>query len=241
MKRDPTDFHLSDSVSADELKGYFAGAASWRDDRVSAANRMVRNQRWVIGALMLTLLAATAAIPMLLPLRTTETVVVRVDSSTGIVDSIVRQTDIAKSHDELSTDYFVRKYVNLRENYTRNQIEPAYEKLQFLTSEPQRPALKTALQFSNPNGPYAKFGESGTRAIRIKSVSRLGPNIMQVRFFATDQVAGITEESHFISTLEYAYQGEPTTESAREVTPFGFVVTSYRRNVEALATKATNP
>ncbi|MGH1453398.1 MAG: virB8 family protein [Paracoccaceae bacterium] len=234
MKRDPTDFQPHEPVSAEELKSYFAGAASWRDDRVSAADRMVRNQRWVIGGLMLTLLATAAAIPILLPLKTIETVIVRVDSSTGIVDSIVRQKDIPKTHDELATEYFIRKYVNLRENYTRNQIEPAYEKLQFMTSEQQRPNLREALRFANPAGPYAKFGESGTRKINIKSVARLGPNIMQVRFFAIDRVAGITEEQHFISTLEYAYEGKPSTESAREVTPFGFVVTSYRRNVEAV-------
>lgn len=186
---------------------------------------------------MTVLIATGSAIPMLLPLKTVESVVIRVDSTTGIVDSIVRQTDIAKTENELATDYFVRKYVNLRENYTRNQIEPAYERLQYMTGEKQRANLREDLRFANPTGPYAKFGETGTRSIQVKSVSRLGPNIMQVRFYAIDRVAGITDEQHFIATIEYTYQGKPTTESAREVTPFGFVVTSYRRNIEAVKTK----
>ena len=224
---------MSGVVAPRESREYFAQARTWLDDRLGRAERLVRLQSWMIALLGAVAICLSGALIMLMPLKETVPFVVRVDAATGIVDNIVRVTGSQMTQEEAVTRYFVRRYVMLRESYTRSQIEPAFREMVLLTTAPKRQALQQEYAFASPSSPYKRLGEQGTRSIQVKSVSRIAANVFQVRFLATEQIAGIERSSHRVASIEYEYQKTPERESSLTVNPLGFVVTGYRTDVEA--------
>ena len=67
----------------DDLKAYFAEAASWDHDRLIAANRSKRLAWIVAGAASGLAITGVAAIAMLAPLKTVAPYVITVDKATG--------------------------------------------------------------------------------------------------------------------------------------------------------------
>lgn len=225
---------IQDEVLIGEESRYFEQAQNWNDDRVSRAEKTVSRQRWLIGALTCLCGGCMGALLLLLPLKRVEPFLVRVDNATGIVNTVVSLKNAKRDYSEETTRYFIKKYINLRENYARNDIERSFRQMAVMTHEPLRAPLKKAYAFATPGSMYQQFGEKGTREITIKSTSRLGTNVFQVRFFATEAMSGIEKIVHYVSTIEYEYQDTPRTEAARAVTPLGFTVTAYRRVQEAV-------
>ena len=74
---------------------------------------------------------------MMLPLKTTDVRLVRVDSSTGIVDQVVKLADAKETYDEAMTKFFLRRVVALRETYTRAQLQNNYDQSVLFTA-PER-------------------------------------------------------------------------------------------------------
>lgn len=225
---------MSDGVDPRKAREYFAQARNWLNDRLGRAERIVRLQSWIIGLLGTVTLTLGVALSMLVPLKQAVPFVVRVDSATGIVDNVVRVTGAEMTQEEAVTRYFVRRYVSLRENYTRSQIELAFREMALLTTAAKRSTLQKEYAFASASSPYKRFGEQGTRTIQIKNVSRVATNVFQVRFVAVEQTSGIERSSHQVATVEYEYQRAPEKESSLTVNPLGFVVTGYRIDVEAV-------
>lgn len=221
-------------VRQGEEEAYFEQAQDWSQDRVSKAEKTISRQRWLIGSLVVLSGGLMGALLMLLPLKQVEPFLVRVDSSTGIVNTVVSLRNAQRDYSEETTRYFIKKYVNLRENYARNDIERAFRQMAVMTHEPLRAPLKKQFAFQTPGSMFQQFGDKGTREITIKSTSRLARNVFQVRFFATEALAGVEKLIHYVATIEYEYQDTPKTEAARAVTPLGFTVTAYRRVQEAV-------
>lgn len=220
-------------VDRSNEKAYYAQARSWAEDRAGRAERVIRTQKWMIATLSLVALTLGAALVMLVPLKQAIPYVVRVDASTGIVDNVVRVTGSQMTEEEAVTRYYVRRYVALRENYTRSQIEPAFREMALLTTAQRRTELQKEFAFTSATSPYKRFGEQGTRTIRIKNVSRVAGSVYQVRFLAIEAQLGVEKTTHHVATIEYEYQRMPEKESVLGVNPLGFVVTSYRSDEEA--------
>src|SRR5580704_14811263 len=76
------------AVSTQSLDDYFAQAASWDSDRYLQAARSERRAWFAALGGWLCALASTLAVALLVPLKRVEPYVVRVDSSTGVVDVV---------------------------------------------------------------------------------------------------------------------------------------------------------
>ncbi|MEJ1961784.1 MAG: VirB8/TrbF family protein [Gammaproteobacteria bacterium] len=79
-----------------ELKAYFEEAASWDADRAAIARRRACVAWWVAGTASVCALLSVSTLFVVMPLKTTEPFLVRVDSRTGIIDSVPRLSDAAK-------------------------------------------------------------------------------------------------------------------------------------------------
>jgi type IV secretion system protein VirB8 len=225
-----------DPIPASEASRYFVEARAWTDDVVARERRVIRAQRWLLVIFGLLAILLAAALVLLIPLKRIEPYLVRVDSSTGIVDNVVRVDETRLSGDDAIRRYFVRRYVALRENYTRLQIEPAFREMALLTAPAERDALRKTFAFAAETSPYKRFGELGTREIVIKTSPPIAPNVIQVRFVATERLHGITRVSHHVATVEFEFQHVKDRESrVLDVNPLGFVVTRYRSDLEAVA------
>src|ERR1700730_17346946 len=98
------------------LDGYFKEAASWDDDRVSAACRSARNAWCVAGAGWICALTGGASLLLLMPLKRVDPFVVRVDNSTGIVDIVPVYSGDAGA-DQSVTRYFLTHYITICERF----------------------------------------------------------------------------------------------------------------------------
>jgi len=219
-------------VTKEEEEAYFRAARSWDDDRVASAMKS-RRAAWVVAGGACTVAALLAlAVAAMTPLRRVEPYLVRVDSATGIVDNVIRVRDAKLGQDEVMNRYFLRKYVMLRQSYTRQQVQTNFDQLVLLSAPKERIKLKSEWQLSSPTSPYARYGELGTAEVKITNVTFLAPNIGQIRSVITERKNGIETKRHMISTIEFEYTAAPASEAARAVNPLGFQETSWRSDEE---------
>lgn len=221
-------------VTKKDEAAYFQQAASWDQDRILALQKSKRTA-WIIAASAASLCMVLAlGLVLLIPLKTVEPFMVRVDSSSGIVDQVVKLKDARESYDEVMTKFFLRRVVTLRETYTRGQLQSNYDQSVLFTAPSARPQLKADFSFDNPNGPYKRYGELGTAAIQIVNVSFVAKNIAQVRYQRTERKSGAEVQTRWVATVEFRYVSQPASEEARAVNPLGFQVTNYRNDPEAV-------
>ena len=223
----------SQRVTRKDEADYFKEAASWDDDRTIRNAKASRTGWLVAGAEFVVILLLCIALVLVLPLKTTEVRLVRVDSSTGIVDQVVKLADARESYDEAMTKFFLRRVVALRETYTRAQLQNNYDQSVLFTEPAARPQLKADFSFDNPNGPYKRYGELGTASAQIVTIAFVAKNVAQVRYVRTDRKSGSEVQTHWIATVEFRYVAQPASEEARGVNPLGFQVTNYRNDPEA--------
>ena len=227
-------------ITKAEEAAYYRAARAWEDDHVARAHRSERVAWWVAGASTVLTGLLGVALTTLIPLKTVEPYVVRVDSSTGIVDSVVRLRDVELGKDEVMNKYFLRRFVTLWKSYTRQQLQPNYDELFLFTATKARAALKQAFHMSSSASPYAQYGELGTATVKIKSVSFIRPTIAQIRYYIVAKRQGVESTVHEVATLEFQYIAAPASEETRGVNPLGFQVTSWRFDPEAFETPATD-
>jgi type IV secretion system protein VirB8 len=225
---------LDPKVKRNEEAAYFKEASAWDDDRVVSLRKSRRTGWWVASAEFALIVMLAVAILVMLPLKTTDVRLVRVDSSTGIVDQVVKLADSKETYDEAMTKFFLRRVVALRETYTRAQLQNDYDQSVLFTAPNARGQLKADFSFDNPNGPYKRYGELGTASVQIVAIAFVAKNIAQVRYVRTDRKGGAESQSHWVATVEFRYVSQPAGEEARGINPLGFQVTNYRNDPEAL-------
>lgn len=223
----------SQKVTRKDEADYFKEAASWDDDRTIRNAKASRTGWLVAGAEFVVILLLCIALALVLPLKTTEIRLVRVDSSTGIVDQVVKLADARESYDEAMTKFFLRRVIALRETYTRAQLQNNYDQSVLFTAPAARPQLKTDFSFDNSNGPYKRYGELGTASVQIVTIAFVAKNVAQVRYARTERKSGSEVRTHWIATVEFRFVAQPASEEARGVNPLGFQVTNYRNDPEA--------
>jgi len=96
-------------MSSESLAGYFREAANWDADRLQQTQRTARRAWRVAGAGWSCALAVALALVLLMPLKRVEPFLVRVDSSTGIVDIVPVYTGKAGLEQSV-TRYFLSHY-----------------------------------------------------------------------------------------------------------------------------------
>ncbi len=234
----------------DEAESYFAEATSWEFDRTAALSKTARHA-WAVAIVASGIaVAATGAILLLTPLKKVEPFIVRVDSSTGIVDVVPGYAGTAELP-EVVTRHLVTQYVTQRERYIPAIAEVDYDEIGAYHSAAMNQAWALAWERSNPDSPLNRYADGTHVRAQVQSVSFLkhvrgGPDLLQVRFLsAVQRGSGASEElRHFVATLQVAF-GPPSTDvRLRALNPLGFKVLEYRREpevVEAAAAAESTP
>jgi type IV secretion system protein VirB8 len=228
----------------DDAETYFAEATRWEFDRDAWARGMARRAWWVAIAGAGLAMLSTAAVLALAPLKTVEPFLVRVDSSTGIVDVVPRYTGTAELP-EVVTRFLVTQYVTQRERYVPAIAESDYEQVGAFHSATMNQTWAAAWMRTNPDSPLNRYADGAHVRAQVQSVSFLkrasgAADLVQVRFLAaTQRSAGAVEDlQHYVATLQVAF-GPPSTDlRLRALNPLGFKVLEYRREPEVLEAAA---
>jgi type IV secretion system protein VirB8 len=217
----------------DDLKAYFAEAASWDHDRLIAANRSKRLAWLVAGVASGLAITGVAAIAMLTPLKTVAPYVITVDKMTGasaITSPMSR--DIPATYNEAVTKYFLGDYVRNREGWIPQARQEFFEGVLAMSSRDEQARWTAFYSKGNPKSPQSVFTDLDTVFVAIKSVTFISNNVAQVRFTKTLQHGTSATDTPAIATVTYDTTDTPTTEQQRFKNPLGLEVQTYRADLE---------
>ena len=221
-----------------DLKAYFAEAASWDHDRLIAANRSKR-LAWTVAAIASSLaITGVVAVAMLTPLKTVAPYVITVDKATGaseITTSLISEGgsgDKQITYNEAVAKYFLADYVRNREGWIPQARQEFFEGVLAMSSRDEQARWTAFYGKDNPKSPQSVFTDLDTVFVAIKSVTFVSKNVAQVRFTKSLQRGGSTTDTPAIATITYDTTDTPTTEQQRFKNPLGLEVQSYRADLE---------
>ena len=226
MNRDPT------------LDRYLRDAQSWEMDRARRAIRSSKIAWSVAGVASFVAVLAVAAVAGLTPLKQPVPIVIRVDSSSGIVDVVPTYqgtTDI----EQVVTRNLLSTYVIARERYFYGTAEADYDLVGSENSPRLNQEWAALWNVNNPQSPLNVFKDGTTVRAQVRSVTFLKlesgrDRLAQVRFSRYTRPGGTGDEqtSHWVSTIEFAYTQPSKDDKTRSLNPLGFRIVEYRREPE---------
>jgi type IV secretion system protein VirB8 len=227
-------------MSADSsLTNYYTEAQGWDRDRARAFERRARTAWIVAGVSIVCLLASVTALMVLMPLKSVEPFLVRVDSRTGIVD-VVPPYDGRGTLDETITRYLLTHYVTVCERFTWSTAESDYEECAAFNAAQRNQVWAAAWATANPDSPLNVYKDGSTVRADVQSVSFFTrssglSDLAQVRFAkALRRGNGADEQrTYWIATIQYAYAKPASDPSVRRWNPLGLRIIEYRTEAES--------
>ena len=221
---------------------YLLEAQSWELDRARRAERSIR-VAWIVAAVAAVIaVLAVVAVGGLTPLKQPVPVLIRVDSSSGIVD-IVPTYEGTADIEPLVTRNLLQNYVLARERYFYGTAEADYELVASQNSPRLNQEWANLWAVDNPASPLNVYKDGTAIRTQVRSITFLKldsgkDRLAQVRFTRFMRPGGTGEEqsSHWVSTIEFAYVRPSRDNKTRSLNPLGFRVVEYRREPEVTAT-----
>ena len=222
------------------LEAYFEEAVSWDADRMRRAQRSERTAWWVAGAGWSAVVLLALALMLLTPLKRIEPFVIRVDRSTGIVDTVPVYT----GKDDFSTAvtrYFLDQYVTVCSRFDVATAESDYEECGAFNSPERNQVWSAKWQRTNPGSPLNRYKDGTTVSAEVIAISLFRHasglrDLAQVRYVKVVHPAGgsAKERSFWIATIQYTYTQPSSDPRDRQWNPLGFKVLDFHSVPEVL-------
>jgi type IV secretion system protein VirB8 len=217
-------------MASELLQEYFQEAASWDRDRRAQAQRSTRRAWQVAAAGWLCAIASCGALAVLTPLKRVEPFVVRVDSSTGVVDVVPAYSGGAVLEQSV-TRYFLSHYISVCERFNYSTAESDYEECGAFHSAQRNQAWAALWNPNNPNSPLNAHRDGSQIRAQVQSVSFFKrasglSDLAQVRYLKSElQSAGSQARiTRWIATIQYTYAAPSREPRLRRWNPLGFKV-----------------
>ena len=219
---------------------YFDEANSWELDKAARAEKSER-RAWSITYLALILAAILAAgYCFLLPLKTTEPFLVRVDSETGVPDIVTMLKEETIGFNEVMDKYWLAQYIEARETYDWQTLQHDYDRTVLLSCP--NVGKEYVAQFEGPDALDRRFGKDVKATVHVVSVVPQKDGTGLVRFTKlvkrVDDLTNTVKPQHFLAVVAYNYSNATRLkESDRLQNPMGFQACSYRPSPEMVESK----
>ncbi len=221
-----------------DFDAYLKEAASFDDDRVKAYRRSER-RAWAIAACaVVAALCGVAGMAAMAPLKTVmPPVVVRVDRTTGVVDTLTALNGEQQvAVEDAERKYWLKTYVQTRESYAWPDREASFRTVSLMSSKQVQEDYAQWFAQANEHSPQREYGEQGIVEVHVLSVA-LGTTpeaSANVRFerIATDRTGQKQPPQRMVATVTFRFVNEPLKEKYRLINPRGFQVTAYRLDTE---------
>ncbi len=232
---------MKDSAAEGATEAYLRESAAWDRDRLASLHQAAR-RAWQVATLASScLMACVLALMVLMPLKRTEPFVIRVDSTTGVVDAVPLYNG-RMSADQTVTRYFLTHYVNVCQRFNYATAESDYEECGSFHSAKRNQAWAALWNRNNPQSPLNLYRDGSEVSVRIESVSFLQravgiSDLAQVRYLTLERMSGSvqTRISHWIATLQYAYAAPSQDPAIRRWNPLGFKILDFVAEPEVAA------
>jgi type IV secretion system protein VirB8 len=229
-----------DPVNGESLTQYFREAASWDEDRLQQVQRIGRRAWQVAAAGWICALALATSLVLLMPLKRVDPFLVRVDSSTGIVD-VVPVYAGRSGLEQSVTRYFLSHYISVCERFNFSTAESDYEECGAFHGAQRNQAWYALWNPSNAASPLNLHKDGSTVRVQVEAVSFFQrasgvTDLAQVRYFKAERQGSGADEhlSHWIATIQYAYAAPSKDPRVRRWNPLGFKVLELTIEPEAV-------
>ena len=227
-------------MSSGALETYLQEAVSWDADRFLDARRSAR-RAWQAAAIGWgCALAAVLALVLLVPLKSVEPFVVRVDRSTGVVDVVPMYAGGAPLEQSV-TRYFLTHYVSVCERFNFATAESDYEECGAFHAAQRNQAWYALWNPNNPASPLNVHKDGSSVRVQVESVSFFQrasgvTDIAQVRYVKAERAGTDAPErlTHWIATVQYAYTRPSAEPRVRRWNPLGFKIVELNAEPEVL-------
>lgn len=223
------------------LEPYFREAASWDLDRIARSRRSERAGWLVAGGGWLAVVLLAGALLALMPLKRVEPYLIRVDSTTGVVDVVPPYRGNA-TLSEAVTRYFLTHYITVCERFDYATAESDYEECGAFQTPQENEAWYARWNPSNPKSPLNVHKDGSSVSVRVEDVSFFKratgiQDLAQVRYLTIERHGTGDGESygHWIATIQYAYGSASVDPKVRRWNPLGFKIVSLTREPEVLS------
>ncbi|MCZ2204480.1 virB8 family protein [Bartonella sp. A05] len=222
-------------MKRNDVGRYISEARSFDQDRILMSRRITRASLIIACVAVIIAIASSLAVIILVPLKTVEPFVIRVDNSTGIVEVVEALKEGTTNIDEAVTRYFAAKYVRTREGFSASEMQHNFKVVSLLSSTEEQNRFAQWYGANNPQSPQFLY-KNALVTISIKSISFINKNVAQVRYYKTIHNHDGSKEviTHWVSILTFKYVQIPTSMQNRLINPLGFIVYEYRTDPEVV-------
>jgi type IV secretion system protein VirB8 len=230
----------------DELASYYQEAASWDIDRTAQTIQRARIAWMVAAGGWVCAVLAGVAIALMMPLKTVEPYVIRVDTSTGIVDVVPMYAGRAEIGETVAR-YLLTHYVTVCEGFSYATAERDYEECGAYHTSKRNQEWYNLWNQTNPSSPLNLYKDGTVVRVQVTAVTLFRKlnglsDVAQVRYLKGRRPPGGTEQlTHWIATIEYAWVTPSRDPRSRQWNPLGWRVTDFRTEPETLADTASVP
>ncbi|WP_208438059.1 virB8 family protein [Bartonella taylorii] len=221
-------------MKSNEFDEYIKEARSFDIDRMHGMRVRMKVAMALTVFFGLMTIALALAVAALTPLKTVEPFVIRVDNSTGIVDTVSALKESPNDYDEAITRYFASKYVRAREGFQTSEAQNNFRLVSLLSSPEEQSRFAAWYAGNNPESPQNVY-QNMVATVTIKSISFLSKDLIQVRYYKTVREQNGQENiSHWVSILNFSYVNARISIADRLINPLGFQVSEYRSDPEVI-------
>ncbi len=230
FKRKNTLKNTAAAGNEDQTGKYYEPEFSWESSRLQQMEKSEHRAWAAVKGLSCVTVGLCVAIAAMMPLKTVEPYVIKVDNSTGLTEilHLANAQDIPVS--EMMHKYWISQYVSARETYDWRTINQEYYKVRELSLPNVFEVY--ASQFGGKTGLDTQLMDNVRILTKLNSIVINSDNIATVRFakIRINNQSGMEEGRNFwTATIGFEYFPDfNVTEERRLVNPFGFKVTSYR-------------
>lgn len=200
---------------------------SWYAERYETATTQ-RNWVFLLSLLcIIGIIASVFAVTKISLSKEFDPFVIQIDKNTGVAKVVNPLDSSALKGDDALARYFIKKYVVARETYNPIDFETTARQTVRLLSSPQIYGFYRGFISKEANDPLAKYGQSNTTFMTIKSWSKLDTYRYVLRF-AISETSGRNAVYHKIAIIDYTYEPMELAPGDEDINPVGFRITGYR-------------
>lgn len=225
---------IKESKATKKPSNIFEEGMDWEASKRISLQKSLKIAWVFVGLLTVTTVCSLIALMLLMPLKTIQLEIVKVDSSTGIVEVLEQQKEFKTTYDETINTYFVKKYIRYRDGYSYPLMSNYYNYVGLLSTQTEQQVYAKWFHPTNPASPLTLYGQKKVAEIKFKSITYLSKDVALVRFIRTvTQGVDLLKEEHLTATVRFKYVKGKIATKDKEVNPLGFQVVEYRIDEDA--------
>ncbi|OHV79320.1 type IV secretion system protein VirB8 [Ensifer sp. LCM 4579] len=226
-------------VEREALAAHYKEVEAFQTARAKSARRLSKVLAVTAAVAVLGNVAQAFTIATMVPLNKLVPVYLWVRPD-GTVDSEVSVSRLPATQEEAVVNASLWQYVRLRESYTADTAQYAYDLVSSFSAPAVRQEYQEFFNYPNPESPQVVIGKRGRLEVEHIASNDITPGVQQIRYKRTLFLEG---QMPVVSTWTATVRYEKVTSlpgRSRLTNPGGLLVTSYESSEDSVSNLGGN-